>query len=154
MFAVLAVCMYFFSLAFAPICSDSENLLALFWMTLRDLAHSLDAKKQWGVIASLWREQLICGPAASNSINAGLYQHYHASLGAYEEILELLSFTDHQDTRSPHFSCLKVEMLPQQLPSPTLLGSATHRWMCVHICLHNEPLSEFYTAIMLQRGSA
>lgn len=39
--------------------------------------------------------------------------------------------------------CCKVEMLPQQLPSPMLLHSARHRWMCVHILLHNDPFSHF-----------
>lgn len=40
-------------------------------------------------------------------------------------------------------SCCKVEMLPQQLPSPTLLRSARHRWMCTRILLQNDPLAYF-----------
>lgn len=40
-------------------------------------------------------------------------------------------------------SCCKVEMLPQKLPSPTLLRSARHWWMCTHILLHNDPLAYF-----------
>lgn len=40
-------------------------------------------------------------------------------------------------------SCCKVEMLPEQLPTPTLLYSARHRWMSAHIRLHNGPLLYF-----------
>lgn len=56
--------------------------------------------------------------AASNAINKGPYHPHHVTLGAYEKNLEPVSFTD--SVIHP-LSCCKVEMLPQHLPSPTLL---------------------------------
>lgn len=80
--------------------------------------------KSYGLI---WEEELIVQCAASNRIKKGLLYHHHVTLGAYENILELISFTDHQDTHSPSFLLQGRDAAPAAPPSPTLLCSARHR---------------------------
>lgn len=83
--------------------------------------------------------------AASNAINKGPYHPHHVTLGAYEKNLEPVSFTD--SVIHP-LSCCKVEMLPQHLPSPTLLCQ-TQINVYAHT-LTQWPFSVFYTATAWQ----
>lgn len=81
--------------------------------------------------------------AASNGINKAPYHHHHMTPGAYEKILELISFTDHQDTHSPSFLLQGRDAAPTApLPHPASL-CYRHWWMCTHILLHNDPLAYF-----------
>lgn len=72
-------------------------------------------------------EELIFQRAASNSIIKRLYHHHHhVTPGAYENILELTSFTDRQDTHSPSFLLQGRDAAPTAplpLSAPTLLDT-------------------------------
>lgn len=95
-------------------------------------------------MACLWGEELICGPAASNSINRGLYHHYHVTLAAYEEILELISFTDHQDTHSPSFPASRSRCCPNSFPPPFCFA-LLHTDECVPTYAYTMNLSVNFT---------
>lgn len=99
-------------------------------------------QKQWRVMACVGKWSLSSGMLLRTALAEDRAATAMWLWEAYENILELISVTDHQDTHSPSFCC-KVEMLLQRFPSPSLLPSARHWWMCTHILLHNDPLALF-----------
>lgn len=96
-----------------------------------------------------WGEELIVWRAASNSINKGLYHPHHVTLGAYEKILGLISFTDHWDTHSPFFLLQGQDAAPIAPLPHTASLCKTQMNVPAHT-LTQWPFSVFYTAIMLQ----
>lgn len=109
----------------------------------------LCAKKQWRVMACLGERSLSSSVLLQTALIKDCATH---TTWLCEPMRKFRSWFHSLITGTliHPLSCCKVEMLPQQLPSPTLLCSARHRWMCWHILLHNEHILHWNDATVQQ----
>lgn len=139
------------SFSIAPVCSHSENFHPLFWMNLSELSlqcvihllsEMLFARIQSRVMGCLGERSL----SSSMLLQMAVIKDWTTTATwLWEPMRKFWSWLHLLIIRTliHPLSCCKVEMLPQQLPSPTLFRSLRHRWMCVRILLQNDPLAYF-----------
>lgn len=122
----------------APVSYDSENFHPLFWMNLSLPAVSNSLTQRGAVCQKQWRVMACTGESSLSLcvlLQTALIKDCTSTTWLRKPMRKFWSWFHSAIARTlihPH-SCCKVEMLPQQLPSPTLLRSARHKWMCTHI---------------------